>query len=270
MATIAPWLVPPNYIGAMTAGAQTGLAARRQVAAEQEAGDRLRLAYDQLAASERRAHEAQLSRERMTQATMALRASQMEGLDRYRQGMLAARAEDDRLRAENMQRLAGQFETRREDTAAYRQALQSRFEDREARLADQFQRRLDYLEGRPAGREWLDPVSNALLQADVSDLKGTQREIQKMEERGVKGRGFWHPFGGNMEEYLALKSKAADLRKKVATYRESLPSAGATLRGEEKAAPARKSENEVIRMTKDGRKAVFDSVTKEFLRYADE
>lgn len=85
MAAIAPWLQPTDYIGVMRAGAGLGLQARAQDVQEEEAGDRLRLAYTQIASQERQ-HAAQakaLSDYRLAQ--LELRNQQQSMLQDYRQ-----------------------------------------------------------------------------------------------------------------------------------------------------------------------------------------
>ena len=102
--TIAPWLQPLNFIGAEEAGARIGLdrsrlasqdlenANRLNLAQQQEAdsvgeaGDRLRLAYTQLASNERAATARQ-------NAALALKQQQEQSLDAYRQEMVQNAAE---------------------------------------------------------------------------------------------------------------------------------------------------------------------------------
>lgn len=61
--TLAPWLTPPNYLDAMKSGAGLGLERARIDTGSAEAGDRLRLAYAQLASQEERASEVAKLRE---------------------------------------------------------------------------------------------------------------------------------------------------------------------------------------------------------------
>lgn len=93
MAQIAPWLYPKNFVEAMNAGAQAGLAVRRATDEEQQAGDRLRLAYDQLASQEKRESEAARSKLELAHAAMALRARQADAMEAYHQNQIAARNE---------------------------------------------------------------------------------------------------------------------------------------------------------------------------------
>lgn len=211
MPVIAPWLTPPNFLGAMEAGASTGLRVRAQAAQEQEAGDRLRLAYDQLAEQERRSAAEMASRHQLASASLALRAQQSDALNAYRQGQLQARAESDQLHRETQDRLASQFERTLADREARESRLGTQFQERENRLSDQFGRRLDYLEERQPER--LPPAKNALLQADVAELKGIERKLTSTEPSG----GFLGLLGGNKRELKKLSDRAAELRRNIAT-----------------------------------------------------
>lgn len=89
MPTVAPWLIPPDFIGAMRAGAQAGLEQRGQDIGASEAADRLKLAYDQLASEEQQRAKETQSRMDLAKASLALRGHQMDMLGQYRQGMIA-------------------------------------------------------------------------------------------------------------------------------------------------------------------------------------
>jgi hypothetical protein len=86
---LGPWNAPPNFIGAMSAGASAGLQARGQDIAQMEAGDRLTLAYQQLASEERQRTEMAKQRMQAAQWMMQYRQSQLSLLDQYRQQRLA-------------------------------------------------------------------------------------------------------------------------------------------------------------------------------------
>lgn len=101
---IAPWIVPPSPMEALQAGSRIGLAARQEDVAETQAGDRLRLAYDQLQSQERRATEALKAHMAQQNAAMQLRAQQQQSLDTYRQGMLQSAAERLRMAEERASR----------------------------------------------------------------------------------------------------------------------------------------------------------------------
>jgi hypothetical protein len=93
-----PWLHPPNFLGAMEGGARLGLSARGEQREETGAADRLRLAYDQLAAQEKRASELVKSRQQIASASLALRAQQASALEQYRRDQIEERrkAESDK------------------------------------------------------------------------------------------------------------------------------------------------------------------------------
>ncbi len=76
MAFVAPWLNPPNFLGAMHAGAQVGLQERAQNQREELMQDRLKMAYDALAAREQ--HQANLLQSRYDLAANALQARQAQ------------------------------------------------------------------------------------------------------------------------------------------------------------------------------------------------
>lgn len=68
------------------------------------------------------------------------------------------------------------------------------------------------------------------------------------------------------EKYLMLSKDDADQKEKQL---EKLNSELEKLEGVESGETETKGANEVIRQTKDGKKAVFDSKTRAFLRYAE-
>ena len=94
----------------------------------------------------------------------------------------------------------------------------------------------------------MDPADKVLLTQNARDLTQTQRQLDKLANEPVSD--------ANTKAMDALRNKAIYLRSEIARYRG--PS-GSTPR----------SKQEVTRTTKDGRKAVFDANTKQFLRYAE-
>jgi hypothetical protein len=207
MAFVAPWLNPPNFIGAMSAGASAGIAKRRADQEVTEAGDRLSLAYTQLASQEQRATEAVKAKHDLAKATMALKSRQLDSMDLYHRGQLDARAEADALRAANMQRLASQFDRNLEYKQGESEAQQGRFERVQKRLE---QREADY-----PGK--LSPATQALLQSDVSDLRSTQKAIHKIDEEGGPSSGILG-FKSNKKQYADLKAREKELLDKIAGY----------------------------------------------------
>lgn len=74
----APWLMPPNYLAAMQAGAGLGLQLRQQREAEINAAQRLRLAQDELLARTLREREENAARMALASQDNALRVAQMQ------------------------------------------------------------------------------------------------------------------------------------------------------------------------------------------------
>jgi hypothetical protein len=262
MAQIAPWLVPPNYSAIMEAGAQTGLAVRRQTESEADAGDRLRLAYDTLAAQERRAAQAAADRKELTHASLALRAQQADAMNAYRMGSLQAREESEARHRDNMTRLAGQFQQTLAERQAREERLGSQFQTKEDAVNARAEDRLNYLKDFRANQ--LPPAARALLNADVSELRGIETKLSKTEpHKGIIPTIFGT---SNTKELADLNKRATELRERIATQYGPTTSTGTAPGG---AAPAAGGPKEVIRLTKDGRKAVFDASTKQFIRYAE-
>lgn len=85
MPVIAPWLTQNNPLEYMRAGAGLGVQARGQDISQQEAGQRLRFSYDQLAASQETERRRLAQQAAATSAAQALRAQQQNALMQYRQ-----------------------------------------------------------------------------------------------------------------------------------------------------------------------------------------
>lgn len=86
---IAPWLQPPNVLGAMQAGAQVGLAQRAQRVNEVEAAQRLRLAYDQMAALQQREQMDMAFRSQIEGARLAQQLREMNAMEQWRKSQQA-------------------------------------------------------------------------------------------------------------------------------------------------------------------------------------
>lgn len=103
MATIAPWLVPPNFLGYIEAGSQAGLAKRRAADEESQfaqkmaqegqqesdrqddAAQRLKLSYDSLAQQHDLSQQEIAARAMQGQAAMALHQQGQDSLNQWRQ-----------------------------------------------------------------------------------------------------------------------------------------------------------------------------------------
>jgi hypothetical protein len=225
---IPPWLRPTDTLGAIQAGAQAGLAIRRANDEESQAGDRLRLAYDQLASSERRQSEEAKSKMQLAQASLALRSQQMDAMQSYRAGQLQAKTEADNIRRENMARLASQFQEREGRMSDQFGQRMDQTQAREDRLGDQFKTRMDELDKREANKAGtLDPASHALLNAAATDLRATQKSINKIDDEGGPSSGFLG-MKGNRKQYEALKKREKDLLEEIKTKYQTPQQKGAT------------------------------------------
>lgn len=89
LAPIAPWTIPPDFLGAARAGASLGLEQRGQDIAQGEAADRLKLAYDQLASEEATRARESAAKLDLAHSALALRGQQMAGLQDYREKQIA-------------------------------------------------------------------------------------------------------------------------------------------------------------------------------------
>lgn len=94
-----PWtsFTPLDFVNAASSGAHLGLEQAGQINAANEAADRLRLGYAQLAAENARAGMAAAASEREANAANALRFSQQNALNQFREGELEDRKASNAL-----------------------------------------------------------------------------------------------------------------------------------------------------------------------------
>lgn len=85
---LAPWNTPPNFLGAMQAGASLGAQLRGQDIARSEAADRLSLAYNQLAAEEQQRNESAQMRMQMAREAEAYKQNQLNMLQQWHQAQV--------------------------------------------------------------------------------------------------------------------------------------------------------------------------------------
>lgn len=255
MPSIAPWLNPPNFVGAAAAGAASGLGIRKANQEANEAADRLSLAYEQLAENERRANMENQTRLETQKASLALRGAQMDAMRAYHedqidarnrqidntaayhQGTLDARAESADIRRGHEVRMGDQFQQHEE--RAGRQ-----FGEREGRLTDQFNTRqenfdqtredkakaADALQNRfdqaqalrraqfESGPGKLSPGDYAILDAKKTELKKTQAAIDKFDMEGGPSKGAFFGLTSWKDKrpiYKGLQDKAAQLLKDI-------------------------------------------------------
>ena len=237
LAQLAPWLnyTPQTFLGAMEAGTRSGLQARGQDISQSEAADRLRYAYDSLASSERQQNATAAAHMAQSQAAMELRKSQMEGLQDYREAMIGQR----------QQGLDSTFQ-RIQDLESYRQQREADRQTTEERLAKSAE------------------AAQALREQGMALRESEQAWKIAAEARKAAAQPDWTKL---LEEPPAKPGWS--LRSHLPAWlggieAPSSPGAGTDLSGDGTTAA------EVTRITKDGRKAVFDAETKKFIRYADE
>jgi hypothetical protein len=226
---IVPWVKAPDYAQIMQAGTTAGLSARRiameeeaaaarQAEAESSAADRLKLAYDQIASQERRASEAAMARREQAQAALKLRESQSRDLNAYRLGQLQAREESNARQTANMLRLGEQFQQREQRMAdqfgAGQEAVQSRFETREDRLArEKRESAAGALEREERGAN--RAVARMELNAALREAEIAKRAMTKIEEEGGPRRGMFGLTAGTTKAYEALKAQKEEAESRV-------------------------------------------------------
>lgn len=209
------WLKRPDYVGAMQSGAAAGIALRRGEQEQAQAADRLRLAYEQLATNERIHAEDEAAKLQLAHASMALRAQQNDALNRYRENTLGARADREA-------RIAEEFGRRQE-------AIQGRFGEREDRIRDLYQKHQDEINKRVEARDKIaqeredriaglsmEPVDRAMMNAKVTELRGVQKKLLETEPNF----GIMHPFGGNRKEIQDLKNRETSLLGELNQYKK--------------------------------------------------
>lgn len=228
----------------MSAGASAGLQARGQDIAQSEAADRLTLAYNQLASEERQRTEAAKQRMQAAQQMMAYRQQQLSLLDQYRQERLGQQAAEAQEKARIAQEAIDIRKQPKLHFGTEGQVLQE--------LPDG-----SIKEVRPRDR-----TSTATISEPVDPNQ---------------------PFGAKVTRKVSPEEAAARLKAVPSAATAPAPAqgrgmlnrfldwaTGAPATGTTPPPAAQPAQtNEVIRMTKDGRRAVFDASTKKFLRYAD-
>lgn len=250
----------PSLMGSLEAGAQLGTQLRGQDIAANEAKDRLSLAYAQLQSQEERAAEQAQAKLNLAHATLLARQQQQDLMAGYREQALKQQAERDQERnalgiatlAERQKSGAEMMdlrERRLQDLDLYRTNLEA------ARTKSEAAREKEIaLREAMAKAPRLTPSDQALLNADVADLKNLEKKIATTEPVGA---GVLHWMGGNIPEINKMKAEALDLRKKIAGYTPkerqlAIPSTGG---GAEPAAAAATpfKEGALIRSKKDGK-----------------
>ena len=275
---IPPWLdyTPQFFTGAMEAGTAAGqrersqaLAERTQEASRSEAADRLRFAYNSLAAKEEQAGQLAAQKHELAQAAMELRGQQMQGLQDYREQQMKERDKEFGLKSELGQSGLALRQQALENSAERLKLLQDRTPEElttTTKDGKTYQLRggkwyhipdlkspTDTLtETIPASEG--SPGSPALLDRPKKTILGIPIPFTGQEAAPAVPAV---PAHGEMRRtrHIPVDMSAADALRAPATTTGTLPTPAVT---------------EVVRTTKDGRKVVFDAQTKKFIRYADE
>jgi hypothetical protein len=252
MATIAPWIIPPNFLGAMEAGTAAGL----------------RFAYDSLAAKEQQASQLAAQKHELARAAMELRGQQMQGLQDYREKQLEAKQNELGLRQQLGEANLG-IAQQRADSAAERLRLTQDKTPGELITkevnGETYQWGVNGWKHVPKFRPATDTITETI--PAVEAVPGTPA-IPAKPPMTILGLPI--PFTG--KPAVPAVPAVPETREKRITRRVpvDLSSAAAALQPTSTGTLPAPAGAEVIRTTKDGRKAVFDAQTKKFIRYADE
>lgn len=250
LAGLPPWLniSPDTFLSAIRSGAGVGAQIREQDIQQAEAGDRLRLAYAQLASQEQRSAEQTQAKLELAHATLSARERQMDLMAQFRQQALdqaQQRASDlNDYRSNMLGQRQAELASREQSGAALQDLREKRMADleqfRQAREAD-MNFRQGMLEKNLALREaiakrpHLSDTDKALMQADVSELRDVDRQLTKLgpaNNTGVFGHLF-HPLGGNSDKISELSDRAKQLRDSIADYGKDDSSEGSDMPFEE-------------------------------------
>lgn len=288
-AQLPPWLnvSPSDFVRAAAEGAGVGIRAQSQRASEREAADRLRLAYDQLASQERRESERVAAEQQMQMNRLAVQMQQADAAEQLRRDQLAS------LEGYRQQRL-GQYETeedRRRGELELKSGAAAALQDYRTQRLGQYQQALDISAdkaraavARGEGEFFTDPSAPGQVffrqpTGHVMKVVGQPSTPRvTLDEYGVP-KGYSGPItdptlrtimGTNAPAFMQPPTPLDTTGTSIAP---PLPSGEGTI-----ALPpwglnppsAGTESTEAIRLTEDGRKAVFDAATKQFLRYADE
>ena len=117
--TQSPWVDRNDPIQFMEAGARTGLAARGQDLSQMEAGQRLRLSYDSLAAQMENDRRNQALRLGQIGATTALKNAQQDAMTQYRNQQIQDQQERLKQTAAKTAAAADALTAAHDDTAAF-------------------------------------------------------------------------------------------------------------------------------------------------------
>jgi len=125
-----------------------------------------------------------------------------------------------------------------------------------------------YIVSQKTGKFEVDPAWRMKNQTGPKDMTAHRVQIEKEINRLTSE--YWKPVGFDAAKQPIPRS--AKERDDIMARIQQMGAMKASLAALKEGAPAEAAKpaaNEVIRVTGDGRKAVFDAGTKEFLLYAD-
>ena len=260
------WIKPPNFLGYMVGGSEAGLGAARILQADRELAARTGLGYAQLD----RSHSYDMAR---------IAAAQQAHLDSLaqRQAEQAAQAAESLRNYHGLESYRGtETQHRTEQEAAERaaQALRERHQDflENKPVKDQL-----YHVGDTLVKIGPDGTAQELFKAPAKQTKDVTVELPAVEgQPAVPGSPAYHRelFGleipgthvGAVAPTPEILAQPKRSFRRVPTPEEA---AMALPQATQPGLPPQPIISEVRRVTKDGRTAIFDANTKQFLRYAD-
>lgn len=224
---VPPWLhVTPDYfLSAIRTGSEAGLQRRGQDIQQQEAADRLRLAYDQLGAEQQQHSQEAAAKLALAQQAMALRQQNfLQNMDlREQQAKSLADYRDMQTQLAG-QRLGEMQRAGAERLQAAQALLKMREQAFESGKIYVDPTTGEVLQITPSGqvnvireavrerKEQMDPLQRQLMGADVGDLKRVQKELGEWYGRGALSKWL---NKGTIED---LETKRDELREKLKEY----------------------------------------------------
>lgn len=262
---IAPWIVPPNYLGAMEAGSRTGLAEAGQLLQAREAENRMLMSARQLQQEDqdRKARAAQVlqnlrfqkqqaraeqnlalqklaAQQGQAAAELQQRAAEAENLNQYRQGELGQGQQRIGIESDAAKALqdyrGGELDLRAQENqvrAASELLAEQRRQEAAAELADYREgtldrqnRALDFqMNKAPAVK--MSPIEHAELQDAVRTIGEARR---KRMTPGFK-EGDPAIITATAQEEAAAKAKIEELKRKYPDELGTTPAAAALTSG---------------------------------------
>lgn len=247
MATIAPWLIPTDVLGAMRSGAGVGLQLRQQQLSEEEAEARHQAEAERLQFAKENAAETLAVQRTSGAARLALAASNAAAQAGYHKEAQQARTAAQALRE------------RAEDRLQKHQTFQE--EQAKKTLTGPIEGTPIFFEGKQVPGMFGTPSAGG-KSFNLTRIPQEKPEMTAFQKASLTRWQF--DAAKSLSTILPTDSpEYTNALSRVKELTSDLLSIGKTN------APVASGTNEIIRTTKDGRRAVFNSATKEFIRYAD-